>query len=150
MAREPSQRSFDLVDLALERVDHPQGDGDPLTSVSRKPQAVEELAALGARDLARGAGADPVVIEHRSDSEQPLGALIDQRLAQMQTRAPLADVLRSDPRLRQPALSQQLAQPHRVLAIGLGATLTTPQRSGLDRLGQVRDTARTGHRLGDE
>src|SRR3954447_5856398 len=52
-----------------------------------------------------------------------LRALIDQRVPHPRPRAPLPDVLGRDPRLGQPALGEQLAQPPGVLAVGLGAPL---------------------------
>jgi len=59
-------------------------------------------------------------------------------------------VLRRTPGLRQASLAEQLAQPLRVRAVGLGATLAAPQRAGLDRLGQVRDRAGLLERLADK
>ncbi len=68
----------------------------------------------------------------------------------MQPRAPLAHVLGCDPGLRQPPLRRQLPQPQRVLAVCLGAPLATPQRTGLNGLGQMRDPAARLHSPGDE
>jgi hypothetical protein len=48
------------------------------------------------------------------------------------------EVRRSDPRLRQPILLQQLAQQPGIGPVGLGATLAAPQRGSVGRLGQVR------------
>jgi hypothetical protein len=62
----------------------------------------------------------------------------------------LTHVLGRDPRLRQPAIGEQLAQPTRVLAIGLRAPLGTPQRSRLHRLGQMRRRARRDQLLDHE
>jgi len=59
-------------------------------------------------------------------------------------------MLGRDPRLRQAALGEQFAQPPRVLAIGLGAPLATPQRARLHRLGEMRDRARGHERVADE
>ena len=69
-----------------------------------RTQKVGHPPAGRAGDLAGRASAQPVVIQGGADPQKPLGALIDRRLAQMQTRAPLADVLRRDPRLREPPL----------------------------------------------
>ncbi|HEY6694427.1 MAG TPA: hypothetical protein VI006_16365 [Solirubrobacteraceae bacterium] len=55
-----------------------------------------------------------------------------------------------DPRLRQPPLGEQLAQPAGVLAIGLGAPLAPAQRARLDRLGQMRHRARGDQRVTDK
>ena len=49
-----------------------------------------------------------------------------------------------------PAIGEQLAQPARVLAIGLRAPLATPQRARLHRLGQMRHRARRRERVADE
>jgi hypothetical protein len=59
-------------------------------------------------------------------------------------------VLGRDPRLRQPPVGEQLAQPLRVLAIGLSAPLAPPQRPRLHRLGQMRHRARRHQRIADE
>ena len=59
-------------------------------------------------------------------------------------------MLGRDPRLRQPPLGEQLAQPAGVLAIGLGPALATAQRARLDRLGQMRHRARSDQRVADE
>ena len=118
-------------------------DRHALVRVGGQIEALEELAAAGRGDPCRRARADAVVVEHRADPQQPLGALIDQRLAEMQPRAPLTNMLGRDPRLRQPPLREQLAEPQRVLAVGLRATLATPQRPRLHGLGQMRSpTAR--------
>jgi hypothetical protein len=102
-----------LSDLTLERVDHAKRDRDAFAGIVGEIRAVEKRAAVRAGDLPERAGADAVVIEQvdRPDPQQPLGALVDQRLSQMQPRAPLADVLRSDPRFGQPTLGEQFAQP---------------------------------------
>ncbi len=68
----------------------------------------------------------------------------------MQPGAPLADVLGRDPRFRESALGQQLSEPQRVLAVGLRTPLTTPERARFDGLGQMRDSAGTLERPGDE
>jgi hypothetical protein len=78
-----------------------------------------------------------MVIEHRLDALLPLAALIDERVAQPDTRAQVEQVLGRDPRLRQPADHQQLAQVPGVGAIALGALLGPPTRRGLGRLGQM-------------
>ena len=62
----------------------------------------------------------------------------------------MAHVLGRDPRLGEPAVGQQLAQPARVLAIGLRATLATPQRTRLHRLGQMRHRTGADQRVTDE
>jgi hypothetical protein len=134
------------------------------SSVSTMPSATEtrsrrviahlhtgqERSACGACDLTGSAGAQPVVVEHRAEAQKPLGALVDQCLAQMQPRAPLAHMFRGDPRFRQPARGEQLPQPSRVLAVRVGATLVAPQRPGLDRLGQTRHAAGALDRASDE
>ena len=78
-------------------------------SIMRRAITTRSFASSGSVRLARnfrplgleispGAPrAQTVVIQGRADPKQPLGALIDQRLAQVQPRAPLADVLRRDP-----------------------------------------------------
>ena len=78
-----------------------------------------------------------VVIEHRLDPLLPLAALIDERVAQPDPGAQIEDVIGRDPRLRQPADHQQLAQMPGVRAIALGALLGAAQRRGLRRLGQM-------------
>src|SRR3954454_2539543 len=73
-------------------------------------------ARPGARaQLLRGAG-DAVVKQRGLDALHPLRALADQRVAQPRPRAPLADMLGWNPRLRQPALGEQFTQPASVLA----------------------------------
>src|SRR4029453_4994529 len=62
----------------------------------------------------------------------------------------LAYVLGRDPGLREPAVGEQLAQPARVLAIGLGTTLATAQRTRLDRLAQMRPRPGGDQRVTDE
>jgi len=59
-------------------------------------------------------------------------------------------MLGRDPRLRQPALGEQFAQPPSVLAIGLGAALATTQRARLHRLGQMRHRAGPNERIAHE
>ena len=62
----------------------------------------------------------------------------------------MAHVLGRDPRLGQPAVGQQLAQPARVLAIGLRAPLAPPQRARLHRLGQMRHRPGGDQRVTDK
>jgi hypothetical protein len=50
----------------------------------------------------------------------------------------------------QPPVSEQFTQPSRVLTIGLGAALATPQRARLDGLGQMRHRRGGGQRIADE
>jgi hypothetical protein len=64
-------------------------------------------------------------------------ALIDQRVTQSHPCPEVEQVRRRDPRLRQPADHQQLAQVMRVGAIGLGAPLVAAHEARLGRLGQV-------------
>jgi hypothetical protein len=78
-----------------------------------------------------------VVEQHRVDALLPLGALVDQGLAQPHQLPQVQDVRRGDPRLRQPLLLQQLPQVAGVGPVGLGAPLAAPQRGGVGRLGQV-------------
>jgi hypothetical protein len=85
--------------------------------------------------------------ERGLDSLQPARALVDQRLAQPRAGAPLAHVRGRDPGLGQAPLAEQRPQPARVLAVGLGAPLLTPQRARLDRLGEMRHSTRLGQRL---
>jgi hypothetical protein len=79
-----------------------------------------------------------VVEQHRVDALLPLGALVDQGLAQPHQLTQVQDVRRRDPRLRQPILLQQLPQVAGIGPVGLGATLAAPQRGGVGRLGEVR------------
>jgi hypothetical protein len=65
-------------------------------------------------------------------------------------RAPLPHVLGRDPRLRQPPVGEQFAQPARVLTIGLGAALAPAQGARLHRLGQMRHRAGGHQRVTDE
>src|SRR5215212_2454899 len=80
----------------------------------------------------------------------PLRSLVDQRVPQPGPRAPLADMLGRNPRLRQPTIAEQLAQPARVLAIGLGTALATAQRARLHRLGEMWPRARLDQGVTDE
>jgi hypothetical protein len=82
-----------------------------------------------------------VVVEHRLDALLPLAALIGQRVTQPHARAQIEQMVRRDPRLRQPRDHQQLAQMPRVRAITLGALLVAAARAGLRRLGQMRPAA---------
>jgi hypothetical protein len=76
--RSPRDRGADLL---IERVDHPQCDLDSLPGVCGQLQDCEEFAAVRTGDLSRSAGAQPVVKQGRADPQQPLGALVDQRLS---------------------------------------------------------------------
>jgi hypothetical protein len=67
----------------------------------------------------------------RLDPLQPLRALVDQGVTHPGPRTPLAHVLGRDPRLREPPVAEQLAQPPGVLAIGLRAPLRR-ESGGLD------------------
>jgi hypothetical protein len=53
--------------------------------------------------------ADAVMEEHGVDALQPLGALVDERLAQPHQGAQFEDVRGRDPRLGQPPFEQQVA-----------------------------------------
>ncbi len=117
---------------------------------SGSSRRLRNSAAVRSCDPSRRARANPVVIEHRPDPHKPLRALIDQRLSQVQPRTPLTHMLSSDPRLGQPPLREQLAQPQRVLAVGLSATLAPPQRPRLHGLGQMRNTTRARDRPSNE
>ena len=148
-AGELAQLALERSDLGVDRVDHRQRDLDPLARVGRQRQALQERAAFGGAQPLRGA-ADAVMKQRRLDALHPLGSFVDQRVSQPRPRAPLADVLGRDPGLRQLAVGEQLAQPAGVLAIGLGAPLATAQRARLDRLGQMRLSARRDQCVADE
>jgi hypothetical protein len=88
-----------------------------------------------------------VVKQRRPDALKPLRSLVDQRVSQPRARPPPPHVLGRNPRLRQPAIGEQFAQPPGVLAIGLRAPLATPQRARLHRLGQTRLSAHRDPRV---
>jgi hypothetical protein len=79
-----------------------------------------------------------VVVEDRVDALVPLAALFGQRVPQPYRLAQLEDVGRSDPRLRQPLLLEQLTQMPSIRLVGLGAPLLATSGSSIGRLGQVR------------
>jgi hypothetical protein len=64
--------------------------------------------------------------------------------------AHLEDVLGRDPRLRQPALAEELAQEPRVGAVRLGPLLATTQGRRVGRLGEVGLHTRPAELLDDE
>jgi len=82
-----------------------------------------------------------VVVEHRLDALLPLAALIAQRVPQPQPRPQIEQMVGRDPRLRQPADHQQLAQMPGIRPIGLGALLVPAPRGRLRRLGQMHTGA---------
>jgi hypothetical protein len=94
--------------------------------------------------------ADAVMEEHGVDALQPLGAPVDERLAQPHQGGQLEDVLGRDPRLRQPPLQQQVAQVAGVALVGLGAPLRAARRGGVGRLGQLNRGAGALQLLDDE
>jgi hypothetical protein len=59
-------------------------------------------------------------------------------MTQPHPRAQIKDVIRRDPRLRQPPGRQQLAMMPSISAIGLRALLVPTPRRGLRRLSQMR------------
>ena len=59
-------------------------------------------------------------------------------------------MIRRDPRLRQPAEHQQLADMPGVGAIALGTLLVSPSRGRLGRFGEVHDRTDTTQLIGDE
>jgi len=71
----------------------------------------------------------------------PLRALFGEGVAQPHPRAEIEDVGGRDPRLRQPADHQQLAQVPGVGAVALGALLGSPPGRGLRRLGEMHTGA---------
>jgi hypothetical protein len=73
-----------------------------------------------------------------------------ERVTHPRPRAPLPHVLGRDPRLRQPPVGEQFAQPARALTIGLGAALAPAQGARLHRLGQMRHRAGGHQRVTDE
>jgi hypothetical protein len=118
-------------------------------SISATPTSTSSLEAAGGpaaasqARLARGAQrlggrCQPVVEQHRVDALLPLGALVDQGLAQPHQLTQVQDVRWGDPRFRQPVLLQQLPQVAGISPVGLGAALAASQRGGVGRFGQVR------------
>src|SRR5581483_7188489 len=104
--------------------------------LSRQPRATharEQIAALRAS----------VVIEHRLDPLLPLTTLMRERVPQPYPRSQIEDVLRRDPRLRQPPTRQQLADMPRISTVGLRAPLVPTHRSRLSRLRQMHSGANT-------
>jgi hypothetical protein len=92
----------------------------------------------------------PVVVEHRLDALLPFAALLRERVTQPDPRAQIKDVIRRDPRLRQPRDHQQLAQMPGVRAIVLGALLVPPPRGRLRRLSQMHHGAHPAQLLDHE
>ncbi len=80
-----------------------------------------------------------MVIQRRLEPLLPLRALLRERVPQPDPRTQIKDVIRRDPRLRQPLDHQQLTQMPGVRTIILRALLRTAQPSGLGRLGQMHD-----------
>jgi hypothetical protein len=93
--------------LAVERVDHRDRHHDLLTRGRRQRLPREPLAACVGHQVAPLREA--VVIEHRLDALLPLATLSDQRVTQPDPGAQIKDVIRRDPRLRQPPDHHQLA-----------------------------------------
>jgi hypothetical protein len=91
-----------------------------------------------------------VVEQHCVDALQPLGALVDKRLAESHPGAQVEDVLRRDPGLWQAVLDEQLAQQPGVETVGLGAALAAASRGGLGRLGEMHLRARALQLLNDK
>ena len=83
------------------------------------------------------------------DPLHPRRALIDQRLVQPGPLPPLQHDRRRDPRRRQPAVGQQLAQQPTVAAVGLRPPLATPRRLRIGRLRQMRLEPGGDHLLDD-
>jgi hypothetical protein len=79
----------------------------------------------------------------------PRRALIDQRLVQPHPFAPLQHHRRRDPRRRQPAIDQQVAQQPTVGAVGLGVPLAASRCLRIGRLRQMRLEAGCDHLLDD-
>jgi hypothetical protein len=112
-------------------------------------QSGQWLVRVAAVESADGQ-AHAVVKEHGVDALQPLGALIDERLAQPHQSAQLEDVFGRDPGLRQPPLEQQVAQMAGVALIGLGSPLRAARRRRVGRLGQLNRDAGALELLDDE
>jgi hypothetical protein len=91
-----------------------------------------------------------VVIEDRLDALLPLTTLMGQRVAQPDLRAEIQQVIRRDPRLRQPIDHQQLPNVPGVRTIALRALLIPATGGGLRRLGQVHNRADRRQLIGDE
>jgi hypothetical protein len=89
-------------------LDDGQGDFDLSAGRRRDVERGEPLARVAAIEAADGK-LDAVMEEHGVDALQPLGALVNEGLAQAHQRAQLEDVLGRDPRARQPPLEQQIA-----------------------------------------
>ena len=131
-------------------VDHPIRRQHPLPAgrADLEPVVFEQLACLRPADR-RLRQRHPVLIQLGVDPLHPRRALIDQRLVQPHPFPPLQHDRRRDPRLRQPAVLQQLAQQPTVAAIGLGAPLATTRRLRVGRLRQVRLEPSGDHLLDD-
>lgn len=135
--------------MAVDVRDDGQRDGDLALRGRRELKRGELL--VGVAPIEPGDGeAHAVVKEHGVDALQPLGALVDERLAQPHQCAQLEDVFGRDPRLRQPPLDQQVAQVARVALVGLGAPLRTARRRRVGRLGELNRGAGALELLDDE
>ena len=102
--------------------------------------AREQIGALG----------HPVVVEHRLHPLLPLAAIVDQRVTQPNPGAQIEDVIRADPRVRQPPGQQQLAHVPSIGPVVLRALLVAAQRAGLRRLSQMWPGARPPQLLDHE
>ncbi|MCA1689418.1 MAG: hypothetical protein LC720_02945 [Actinobacteria bacterium] len=129
----------------IEVPDDPDRDRDLLLGDRRQVKPGELLGVGLTLETAEARGLDghPVVKHHGVDALQPLLALINQRLSQPDLRPQIKNVPRRDPRLGQPALHQQLAQP-RVEAVVLRPTLAVLAIARRDRLRQAHLDAGAG------
>jgi hypothetical protein len=137
--RERAQLFIQRSDLLVKRVDHRQRNSDLLARALRQrlggepceSVAVDQVSSLWA----------PVVVEHRLDPLLPLPALLRKGVTQPHPCAEIEDVLGRDPRLRQSADHQQLAQMPGVRSVALGALLGSPPGRRLGRLGEMHPGA---------
>ena len=134
-ARVRAQLPVQRRQLPVERVDHRQRDRNRLARRGRQRLSGEPLATVAGHQLT--ALRAPVVIQGRLDPLLPLAALLRQRVPQPDPRAEIEDVIRRDPRLRQPLDHQQLPQMPGVRTITLRPLLRPAQASRLRRLGQM-------------
>jgi len=123
------------LELGVEVVEHDEARAHRLAAGRRHLHPREAPAIL--RTAEAETRNDPLVEELGLQALLPLGALVEQRLAQPHQGPQLQDVRRRDPALGKAALEQQVHHQLAVGVVGLGPALGAPQRAQLGGIGQV-------------
>jgi hypothetical protein len=149
--------SSEPLELVLQRrqhrvrgIHHVVAGRDPLPRRGGELHLVagEQLSRLGRADLTLGQR-HTVLEELGVDALDPHAALIEQRLVEPHSLAPLQHRVGRDPGLGKIAALEQLPQQPGVAAIGLGVLLATTRCLRVGRLGHMRLEARSGNLLDD-